>query len=81
MSTPLERLLGHTPNGEMEPFDLAMTQQTIAGLTARGWTDDEIVAHMKWMEHVNPLVDEDTAIRNMRAVRERVEARLATTKS
>lgn len=71
----LERLLGFTPNGEFEAFDLLATQQAIADLKARGWTEDEIVSKLRWLEHVNPLIDEETALRKMREVEERVRVR------
>lgn len=76
MRTVLERLIGHSPNGELEPFDLHQVQCAITDLVKKKWTDDEIVSHLKWLEHVNPLVDEDVAIRNMRRVKEQVKARL-----
>lgn len=71
----LERLTGYTPNGEFEAYDLLAVQCAIADLEAQGWTEGEIVSKLKWLEHVNPLIDEDVAIRNMAAVNERVRLR------
>jgi hypothetical protein len=78
MSTVFERLCGYSPNGELDPLDYLTVQRGIADLQARGWTDEEIVSYMRWMEEVNPDADEDTAIRKMKEVRERTETRLAT---
>ncbi len=72
----LERLTGYTPNGEFEPSDLLATQQAIAELQARGWTEDEIVSKLRWLEHVNPLIEEEAALIHMNAVEERVRKRI-----
>lgn len=35
MKTVLERLIGHSPNGELEPFDLFQVQCAIANLVQK----------------------------------------------
>lgn len=51
----------------------------IEGLRKKGWTEDEAYSLLKWLEHVNPHVCEEVALRNMKVVQERVTERLKTT--
>jgi hypothetical protein len=63
--------------GPIEPDELTFVVGAIEGLEAAKWLVSEAASYLKWMEHVNPTIDEDTALRSMKAVRLRVEARLA----
>ena len=81
MSTVIDRLMGYTPNGEMDARDYFALGRHVVEMQAAGWTDDEIVSKLKWMEEVNPDTAEDVALRKMKEVDERVAARLASTKS
>lgn len=63
--------------GPIDIMELDTVTRAIEELEAKGWTAGEAASYLRWMEHVNPDIDEDTALRNMKAVRERVEARLA----
>lgn len=44
----------------------------------KGWTPNEVVQHMSYMEHVSPQYDEEFALWMMKIVRQNVEARLLT---
>ena len=76
--TILKRLGNYMPPGGMEEWEIPLIQGAIKYLQHQGWTDDEIVSYLMWCEHVDPVVSEDVALRQMRIVRERVELRLAT---
>ena len=74
----LKRLAAYSPTGEIEIDELPFVQCGIDNLQRLGWTDNEIVSKLKWMEHVNPEINEDVALRNMRLVDERVAHRLSS---
>lgn len=75
MKTILERIADHTIAGEIQIDEVPYVQRAIDDLKARGWTDDEIVSKLKWLEHVNPGVAEDVALRAMQRVDALVLAR------
>ena len=77
MKTVLERLEEYSLPGGMQDWEIPMIQAAIEDLQKKGWTDDEIVSKLKWLEHVNPEVEEDVALRCMKRVDEQVAARLA----
>lgn len=66
--------------GRFEPIapdEVQTVQVAIEDLRKKGWTEDEAYSYLKWLEHVNPHVCEEIALRNMATVRERVTERLA----
>lgn len=73
----IDRLNGFTPNGEMSHDDEMQMRVAAADLIQKNWTNAEIVDHLRWTEHVNPDVDEETALRRLRQTREAVSVRLS----
>lgn len=71
-------LMTFSPSGKMEDWEYPLIQGEITNLQQKGWTDSEIISKLRWVEHVNPDVDEDTALRNMKRVEEQVALRLAS---
>jgi hypothetical protein len=69
-STVLDRL------GPIEPDELPYVLMGIEQLEQRGWTTAEAASKLQWMEHVNPHVSEEVALRNMRIVEDRVAKRM-----
>jgi hypothetical protein len=53
-----------------------MTKRDIKQMQATGWTDDEIVSCLRNMEHINPDIEEDKALKRMADVKKKVEHRL-----
>jgi len=80
MSTVMERLMSFSPTGTMLDWEYPMVQSSIDDLQKKGWTDDEIVSKLRWLEHVNPDTNEDVALRRMRGMDEEVARRMASTK-
>jgi hypothetical protein len=76
----MERLMRFAPPGGMEDWEYPIIQSAIDDLRGKGWEDCEILCKLRWVEHVNPTVAEDVALRNMREMDERVALRLATIK-
>lgn len=70
------RLLTYTPSGSVEDWEAPMLYRTIEGLLTKGWLPNEIISKLKWLEHIDPRIDEDRALRNMKLVDDQVEARL-----
>jgi len=64
--------------GPIEPEELPFVMQAIEDCEKKGWLPEEAASYLRWCEHVDPVVSEDVALRHMRAIRERVELRLAT---
>ena len=56
--------------------ELSMVIMAIDGLKDKGWTISETALYLKWLEHVDPTVDEEVALRNMAEIRNKVNARL-----
>ena len=75
----IERQLdSYAPDGAIsDPFDLEMVRKAAADLLAKGWERTEVVQYLRWMEHVDPTMDEATALRNMARIRTNVQERLA----
>ena len=80
MQRILKRLANYMPPGGMEEWEIPLIQGAIKDLQEKGWTDDEIVSYLRWCEHVDPVVAEDIALRQMCIIREKVELRLGTGK-
>jgi hypothetical protein len=76
MPTIVEQLGCFAPNGQIEKDDLRFVRWAIGDLQNQGWTNDEIVSKLRWLEHVDPTVEEDVALRKMREVDRRVERRM-----
>jgi len=57
------------------PDEMSFVVMSIEDCERKGWTIEEAAAYLRWTEHVDPTIDEDVALRHMRAVRERVELR------
>lgn len=62
--------------GPIEPGELEYVLSGIEQLEQRGWTTAEAASKLRWMEHVDPHVSEEVALRNMRIVEERVAGRM-----
>ena len=75
------RLISYHPNGGPEDWEVTLIQHAILELQMRGWTDNEIVGKLRWLEHVDPNADEATALRNMKRMDELVAIRQASIKS
>jgi hypothetical protein len=73
----IDRLIAYHPHGAFLEWEIPMLEADIERKKKSGWSDNEIVSCMRWLEHVDSTIDEDTAIRRMREVRNRVEARLS----
>lgn len=76
MFTVLERLAGYAPDGVIPDSEIPVIQRAILDLQRKGWTNDEIVSKLRWLEHVDPIVPEDVALRKMKMVDEKVALRL-----
>lgn len=77
MSTFNQRVFDRLNRFEpIEPDEVLTVEVAIEDLRQKGWTEDEAYGYLKWLEHVNPHVSEEIALNNMKAVRERVDARL-----
>lgn len=63
--------------GDIETHELPYVLNAIAGLEEKKWFVAEAVSYLQWLEHVNPTVEEDVALRNMKRVRTMVEQRQA----
>jgi hypothetical protein len=62
----MERLMTYAPTGKMEDWEYPMIQCSIDELAAKGWTEDEIVSKLRWLENVKPETPEDMALRMMK---------------
>ena len=68
----------YAPNGMIEDeVDIQSVRCGISGLLDRKWLPFEIVRYLRWMEHVDPIVEEDVALRNMAAMRKLAEDRIS----
>lgn len=63
--------------GPIELGELPHVIRAIDDLEKQEWTVEEAVSKLKWLEHVDPTIPEDVALRKMREVDERVALRLA----
>jgi hypothetical protein len=72
----LDRLL-NTSEVDVSAEDKKLMLSDIERKQQEGWLVDEIIAHMRNMEELQPDLDEDKALARMRAVNDRVKARLA----
>jgi hypothetical protein len=62
--------------GPIEDGELACVVRAAEDLEKKGWLPEEAVAKLRWLEHVDPAIPEDVALRHMRAADERVLLRL-----
>ena len=68
----------YAPNGEIvDEIDVQSVRCGISGLLDKKWLPFEIVRYLRWMEHVNPEIEEDVALRNMAVMRKQTEDRLS----
>ena len=58
----------------LSTLDIEALQGWTERKASAGWTEDEIFDLLRNTEEVNPTLDEATALKNMRAVEERVKA-------
>ena len=58
--------------------EMQFVVKAIEDCERKGWTIAEAASYIRWTEHVDPTIDEDVALRHMRAAREKVEFRLAS---
>lgn len=63
--------------GPIDIMELETVTRAIDGLEVKGWTVEEAASYLRWMEHVNPDIDEETALRHMNAIAHGVKLRLA----
>ena len=61
---------------KIEASEYDFVNRGIVDLFERGWTVDETRAWCYWLEHVNPDIEEDTALRNMKRIYDLVQLRL-----
>jgi hypothetical protein len=59
-----------------DEIDVQSVRRATSDLLDKKWLPYEIVRYLRWMEHVDPTIDEDTALRWMKVARERAEARM-----
>jgi ribosomal protein L16 Arg81 hydroxylase len=57
-----------------------MLKSEIRGFLKKGWTDSEIVGHMRWLEYFDAETDEDEALKNLGDTKDAVKARLKDAK-
>ncbi len=74
----MHQLMMHSPSGQMEEWEYPMVFASIEDLQKKGWTEAEIIGHLRWLEHVDPRIEEDVALRHLKRTREAVELRLKT---
>ncbi len=72
----LERLL-RTSNMVVPAETQETMKMSISLNLEKGWTVHEIVSHMRYMEELQPDLDEDAALARMKIVSDRVNARLS----
>lgn len=58
------------------PDEMPFVVRAIEDCEKKGWTTEEAAAKMRWLEHVDPNIPEDVALRHMRAVDEKVALRV-----
>lgn len=61
---------------EMEDWEVKALESNSQKDAYDGWTENEIVNLLMHTEHVNPNLDEDTALRRMKKISDQVHARL-----
>jgi len=61
--------------GPIEEESVAVVTRAIEDLERKGWHIGEVISKLRWIEEVDPDIPEDVALRNMRAVDEKVAAR------
>jgi hypothetical protein len=66
--------------GSIEPIELPFVINAIESLERRNWLSSEVIAYTRWLEHVDPTIEEDVALRNMKRVEERVAQRLGVSR-
>jgi len=71
----LARLASIKPLDEAE---MPCILRAIKDLEEKKWLVSEAASYLQWIEHVDPTISEDVALRNMRAINERVLARQGT---
>lgn len=67
--------------GPIEPDEMECVVRAIAELESLKWLPTEAYAKLRWLEHVNPTVSEELALRKMREINERVAQRLLANKT
>lgn len=60
---------------KIEASEHEFVNMGIVDMFERGWTVDETRAWCYWLEHVNPDIDEDVALRNMKRISDFVKLR------
>jgi hypothetical protein len=61
---------------EIESTEYEFVNAAIVDLFERGWTVHETRAWCYWLEHVNPDIGEDVALRNMKRISDLVKLRM-----
>jgi hypothetical protein len=61
--------------GPIDIMELPFVINAIESLEARKWLPAEVIAYTRWLEHVDPTIEEDIALSHMRAVEQRVAQR------
>jgi hypothetical protein len=62
--------------GDLTDIDIALISSDIADKLKAGWTEKEIIGCLKYMEEINPELDESYALAKMTAHYQKVEKRL-----
>ncbi len=60
------------------PEEMPYVTMAIEDCEKKGWTVEETVSKVRWLEHVDPTIPEDVVIRMMRKVDEKVAFRLGS---
>jgi hypothetical protein len=70
------RLMAIAPDS-IEDWEVEMFARRCNALAEGGWTEDEIVGHLKWTEHINADISEERGLKMLRNTANAVHNRLA----
>jgi hypothetical protein len=80
MFIDIERTMQLISQGRsIDPADLNILRSDATSKLNQGWTVSEVVDFIRLTEEAGCPLDEDTSLRQMELIRQRVEARLAGT--
>jgi hypothetical protein len=69
----MRRLL--SPDFDENNSSWGLVHADALGKLRAGWPEDEVIAYLRCIEDVNPLLPEDIALERMEKIRKRVEER------
>lgn len=65
-------------NEKITNEDIKLLTERAVELLVEGWTVNEVIRFFSFFEEVNPNIDEEISIRNIKLIRKQVEARLTS---